>query len=451
MPSWASERITSVALALRLRHEPFNGPTWTVTKQLLTQTVIEKGSLESEDNGDIACEVKAKSSGNATSTTIKWVLDDGTIVSKYDANPKAFIDRYIAELSGKGHSSEDAEKRAKAEAARWDRVIVAPQDVPQVDDKERARHGVVMLLDDANLQDQKDAQEIVVLRAKADKIKAQQKYELDVLDYDKQVKDAEKDIVIARLNLQKYVGKLWNDSPETVAAAFASLSMPGSDSPFGTLAPLLAVTKLECDYLAALEDVLGKIDMAIGDRDAWQERASWSKRMYRLGYVSKTQADSDQSKLDSAEYALKKLLTDRQILEVTRELEETTPPHRPIAETPQSDHHQGQGRCSEGSKPGRPRHHRKCVQEGNGQDGRPKGSDRQVRRAGAQGRHAGLLLLAAGPGRLRQPAAGHRPGRTGQRRPKDAAHPRHEQDAGAGQDSRGHGHATSAPGKRPRC
>src|SRR5262245_13010447 len=44
---------SSVALALRLRSEPFNGPTWEVKEDYLTQTVNERGALESEDNGDI--------------------------------------------------------------------------------------------------------------------------------------------------------------------------------------------------------------------------------------------------------------------------------------------------------------------------------------------------------------------------------------------------------------
>ena len=83
------------------------------------------------------------------------------------------------------------------------------------------------------------------------------------------------------------------------------------------------LNKPECEYQQSLEDVLGRIDLAIGDRDAWQERASWSRRMYGLGYVSKTQADSDQSKLDSADYALKKVSTERVTLEITREMTET--------------------------------------------------------------------------------------------------------------------------------
>jgi HlyD family secretion protein len=48
--------------------------------ELLPVTVVERGTLESADNKDVVCKVKAGS--RSTATTIKWVIDDGTIVSK---------------------------------------------------------------------------------------------------------------------------------------------------------------------------------------------------------------------------------------------------------------------------------------------------------------------------------------------------------------------------------
>lgn len=68
------------------------------------------------------------------------------------------------------------------------------------------------------------------------------------------------------------------------------------------------------DKSGKLEVLVARIDVATTDRDAWQERAAWSRRMHDLGYVSKAQADSDQSKLESAEYGLKKLLSERDVL-----------------------------------------------------------------------------------------------------------------------------------------
>ena len=48
--------------------------------EYLPVTVVERGTLESADNKDVVCKVKAGS--RASATTIKWVIDDGTIVSK---------------------------------------------------------------------------------------------------------------------------------------------------------------------------------------------------------------------------------------------------------------------------------------------------------------------------------------------------------------------------------
>lgn len=65
----------------------------------------------------------------------------------------------------------------------------------------------------------------------------------------------------------------------TCAISFAALLIPGNQAP--TAQPL-------------------------GDREALQERAAWSLRMHKLGYVSKAQADADQAKLDNVD-ELKKL------------------------------------------------------------------------------------------------------------------------------------------------
>lgn len=52
--------------------------THTVKRELLELTVVERGTLESANNRDIICRVKA---GNrSVASSIKWVIDDGTIV-----------------------------------------------------------------------------------------------------------------------------------------------------------------------------------------------------------------------------------------------------------------------------------------------------------------------------------------------------------------------------------
>ena len=54
-----------------------------VREEYLPITVVERGTLESSNNIDVVCKVKAGSKGTFSST-IKWVIDDGTLVGKGD-------------------------------------------------------------------------------------------------------------------------------------------------------------------------------------------------------------------------------------------------------------------------------------------------------------------------------------------------------------------------------
>src|SRR5262249_16422119 len=54
-----------------------------VQKEVLEVTIVEKGQLEAAENRDLICQVKATKGGNF-STTIKWLIDDGTPVKKGD-------------------------------------------------------------------------------------------------------------------------------------------------------------------------------------------------------------------------------------------------------------------------------------------------------------------------------------------------------------------------------
>jgi len=54
-----------------------------VKEEYLPVTVVERGTLESSNNIDVVCKVKAGTRGTFAST-IKWVIDDGTLVGKGD-------------------------------------------------------------------------------------------------------------------------------------------------------------------------------------------------------------------------------------------------------------------------------------------------------------------------------------------------------------------------------
>src|SRR6266513_3122258 len=58
---------------------PFIGPAWKVVPERLQLAIVERGTLESRDNRDIVCRIKAGKKG--TSGIIRWVIDDGTEVT----------------------------------------------------------------------------------------------------------------------------------------------------------------------------------------------------------------------------------------------------------------------------------------------------------------------------------------------------------------------------------
>jgi len=249
---------------LRLSKPPFNGPVWTIKREKLVLTIVERGTLESADNKELVCRVKAKTPGG-TASTIKWLVDEGNFVKKDE---------------------------------------------------------VCIKLDDSSQQDALQSQRIVVEKAKAEWDKSEEDYKIQLIDNENTIQKAINDYVIAKLNLEKYQGRAWQDAPEAIAAAVALLSSPAGAGPSQVVSELLANVKTDGDYQAKLQDTLGKIKLAQSDGDGWLERASWSRRMWKLGFMSKTQSDADQSRLDSAEYSLRKAETDLKTLEIERNVTE---------------------------------------------------------------------------------------------------------------------------------
>jgi multidrug efflux pump subunit AcrA (membrane-fusion protein) len=56
--------------------------THTVKRENLTVTIVERGALESADNRDIFCRVKARGQGSTVATTIRWLIEDGSQVER---------------------------------------------------------------------------------------------------------------------------------------------------------------------------------------------------------------------------------------------------------------------------------------------------------------------------------------------------------------------------------
>lgn len=118
----------------------------TVRPERLEVTVVERGQLEAAENKDVICQVKATKGGNF-STTIKWVIDDGTHVKK-------------------------GEK--------------------------------LIELDRSSLEDQERAQQIEVDKAKADVVTAEGQLEITRSQNDSDYSKAEVDLKLAKIDLRKY-------------------------------------------------------------------------------------------------------------------------------------------------------------------------------------------------------------------------------------------------------
>lgn len=122
--------------------------THTVRSEYLPVTVVERGTLESAQNMELICRVKAGSKGTFAST-IKWVIDDGSIVS-------------------------DGQ--------------------------------LLMELDDSSLQDLYRTQNIAVEKAKAEWVTADENFTITAKSNESLVAAAEAALEVAILDLDKYLG-----------------------------------------------------------------------------------------------------------------------------------------------------------------------------------------------------------------------------------------------------
>jgi RND family efflux transporter MFP subunit len=239
----------------------------------LPLTIVERGTLESQNNNDIVCRVKARAQGSNVASTIKWIVDDGSHV---------LHDRPLKEIQ---YVYEWNEKEARydekiLEGSGWGRVV-------KIKDSEGTVHHADLLvdLDDSGLQDNLKTQRIAVDKAESDKIQAEEKYKIDVSQNESDIATAENNLKIAELNLQKY---------------------------------------LEGDYPQSLKDVLGRRKVAESDVEQQRERVQWMERMVKKGYQTTSQAQAEQSRLESLELNLQKIIEEQRVLTIyTREVQET--------------------------------------------------------------------------------------------------------------------------------
>jgi HlyD family secretion protein len=235
----------------RTRSEPYTGPVWEVKKDRLQLTIVERGSLESAENGDINCRVKARAQGSTVASTIKWVIDNGM------------------------------------EVTRGQKIIE---------------------LDDSGLQEQLKTQNITLNSARSNWIQADKNCAIQESQNFSDIETAKVNLILAELDLRKYAGdragiKLLSvptrlELQNYLSGAF--LQELRADGEKGD-------DKLNSEVVQTLNDIEGRIEMSRSDREQALDRASWSKRMVNRQLLSRSQADADKAKFESMEFNLKKV------------------------------------------------------------------------------------------------------------------------------------------------
>lgn len=239
------------AIRATRKPEPFNGPLWTAAKEKLQLSIVERGTLESAENSEIVCRVKASAKGSTISTTIKWIIDDGTQVT---------------------------------------------------------RGQKLVELDDSGLQEQLKDQNNKVNDARAKYIEAEEKVLIQESQNFSDIETAKINLVLAELELKKYLGEDVARKVLTLPDRLALLKFLNRDLEASMRQEIgSAKDKSLSEVLQTLDEIGGRIEIARSDREQWLDRASWSARMVKKGYLSRSQADSDKARLDSAEIALKKV------------------------------------------------------------------------------------------------------------------------------------------------
>ncbi len=212
-----------------------------VRPEYLQVTVVERGTLESSENREVVCKLKAGAKGTYAST-IRWVIDDGSIVTK---------------------------------------------------------NQLLMELDDSALQDQFRAQSIVVEKAKAEWINAEEEVVITSKTSQADSALAVAALKLADLDLDKYVGLR------------ADPALVGLGAVGGTLTVLVE----RGEYRQKFDDVSGRLKIAESDLEAYKDRSAWAERAVRLKYITPSQAKVEQSKLAGATDGLAKLVMEKNILE----------------------------------------------------------------------------------------------------------------------------------------
>jgi len=158
-------------------------------------------------------------------------------------------------------------------------------------------------LDASALEEDRRAQKILVDQAQASEVQAEEEYRIVVNQNLSDIETAKVNIILAALDLEKYTG-LPRDSVEKMTVEeLIRLDLHSRVPERG-------------EYRQLLDEVNGRLKLAESDVEMWTERAAWSERMVKKGYITPTQSQSERSRLDSARETMKKTSMEAEVLQV---------------------------------------------------------------------------------------------------------------------------------------
>ena len=197
---------------------------------------------------------------------------------------------------------------------------------------------------------------------------------------------------------------------------------------------------MEGDYQQAEKDIVGRRFMAESDLDMWRDRAAWSQRMVKKGYLTASQAQSEQSRLDSRRSPWTRSTWRCKVLE-TSPMKRTRRTCRTRSTRPSGPWSASRSRRK--AKEVQAEADRKAKKSVFDQEEtRYQEIEEEIQKCTIISPQDGMVVYyvaGADPLRHRLAAVDRRPGRAGARGPEADAHPEPEQDAGQHPRPRGHG------------
>lgn len=146
-----------------------------------------------------------------------------------------------------------------------------------IDDGTQVKEGDKLVeFDDSALQDEKKNQLVLLAQAEASLIEAKQNLLIQASQNETDIETAKVNIELVDLDLKKY---------------------------------------LQGEYEQLRKDIKGRLKVAQSDQEMWLDRVAWSKRMVKMGYVSRSQAEAEEARLESADISLQKIEEELRVLE----------------------------------------------------------------------------------------------------------------------------------------